>query len=32
MNRDFPGNPLGSLTYRIADFVTSRVFPLVEQA
>ncbi len=30
MNRAFPGNPRGSITYRIADFVTSRVFPLVE--
>lgn len=30
MNRAFPGNPHGSLTYRIADFVTTRVFPRVE--
>jgi predicted deacylase len=30
MNRAFPGNPLGSLTYRIAHFVNTRVFPLVE--
>jgi predicted deacylase len=25
MNRAFPGDPLGSITYRIADFVTSQV-------
>ena len=30
MNRAFPGDPKGALTYRIADFVTRRVFPLVE--
>jgi len=30
MNRAFPGNPKGSLTYRIAHFVTSRIFPLVD--
>jgi predicted deacylase len=30
MNRAFPGDELGTLTYRIAHFVTSRVFPLVE--
>ena len=30
MNRAFPGDPMGTLTYRIADFVTTRVFPLVE--
>lgn len=30
MNRAFPGDPHGSLTYRIADFVTTRVFPNVE--
>ncbi len=28
MNRAFPGNPRGSLTYRIADFVNSRIFPV----
>src|SRR5215217_2056785 len=26
MNRAFPGDPLGSLTYRIAHFVNTRVF------
>ena len=30
MNRAFPGDPHGSLTYRIAHFVTSRIFPLVD--
>jgi predicted deacylase len=30
MNRAFPGDSLGSLTYRIAHFVTTRVFPLVD--
>lgn len=30
LNRAFPGDAMGTLTYRIADFVTSRVFPLVE--
>lgn len=30
MNRAFPGDPMGTLTYRIADFVTTRIFPLVE--
>lgn len=29
MNRAFPGNPRGTLSYRIADFVKSRVFPKV---
>jgi len=29
MNRAFPGNPRGSLTYRIAHFVKTRVFPQV---
>ena len=28
MNRAFPGNPRGSVSYRIAHFVTSRIFPL----
>jgi len=27
MNRAFPGNPGGSISYRIASFVKSRVFP-----
>jgi predicted deacylase len=30
MNRAFPGDPGGTLTYRIAHFVTTRVFPLVD--
>ena len=30
LNRAFPGDPKGTLTYRIADFVTTRIFPLVE--
>lgn len=30
MNRAFPGDPKGSLTYRIAHFVTTRIFPLVD--
>ncbi|MCW5852895.1 MAG: succinylglutamate desuccinylase/aspartoacylase family protein [Anaerolineae bacterium] len=30
LNRAFPGAPRGSLTYRIADFVTTRIFPQVE--
>lgn len=30
MNRAFPGDPRGSLTYRIADFVNTRIFPLVD--
>jgi predicted deacylase len=30
MNRAFPGDPGGSLTYRIADFVSTRIFPIVE--
>ena len=30
MNRVFPGDPKGTLTYRIADFVTTRIFPLVD--
>jgi predicted deacylase len=29
MNRAFPGNPRGSISYRIADFVKSHVFPRV---
>lgn len=29
MNRAFPGNPRGSLSYRIAHFVKTRVFPQV---
>ena len=28
MNRAFPGNPRGTLSYRISNFVTTRVFPL----
>jgi predicted deacylase len=28
MNRAFPGNPRGSVSYRIAHFVTSQIFPL----
>jgi predicted deacylase len=28
MNRAFPGNPRGTVSYRIADFVKSRIFPL----
>ena len=30
MNRAFPGAPKGTLTYRIAHFVTSRVLPRVD--
>ena len=30
MNRAFLGDPQGTLTYRIADFVTTRIFPLVD--
>jgi predicted deacylase len=30
MNRAFPGDPRGSMTYRIAHFVTSRIFPRVD--
>ena len=30
LNRAFPGDPRGSLTYRIADFVNTRIFPLVD--
>ena len=30
MNRAFPGNPRGSITYRMADFVTQRLFPHVD--
>jgi predicted deacylase len=30
MNRAFPGDPRGTITSRIADFVTRRVFPRVE--
>jgi predicted deacylase len=30
MNRAFPGDPRGSLTYRIAHFVTTHLFPLVD--
>lgn len=29
MNRAFPGNPRGTISYRIADFVKSHVFPKV---
>ncbi len=29
MNRAFPGNPRGSISYRIADFVRSHIFPRV---
>lgn len=29
MNRAFPGNPRGSISYRIANFVKTRVFPKV---
>jgi predicted deacylase len=29
MNRAFPGNPRGTLSYRIAHFVKSRIFPNV---
>ncbi len=32
MNRAFPGNPRGTISYRIADFVKSRVFPQVRVA
>jgi predicted deacylase len=28
MNRAFPGNPRGSISYRIAHFVKTRIFPL----
>ena len=30
MNRAFPGNPNGSISYRIAHFVKSSVFPLAQ--
>lgn len=30
MNRAFPGNPQGSLTYRIAHFVTTHILPRVD--
>ena len=30
MNRAFPGNPKGTLTYRIAHFVTTHILPLVD--
>jgi predicted deacylase len=30
MNRAFPGNPRGSISYRIADFVKTRIFPQVK--
>lgn len=30
MNRAFPGSPRGTLTARIADFVTTAIFPRVE--
>ena len=30
MNRAFPGDPGGSMTYRIAHFVTSKIFPQVD--
>lgn len=29
MNRAFPGNPRGTISYRIADFVKSHIFPRV---
>ena len=29
MNRAFPGNPRGTISYRIADFVKSHIFPKV---
>ena len=29
MNRAFPGNPRGSISYRIANFVKTRIFPQV---
>jgi N2-acetyl-L-2,4-diaminobutanoate deacetylase len=29
MNRAFPGNPEGTISYRIADFVKARIFPQV---
>ena len=29
MNRAFPGNPRGTISYRISNFVKTRVFPLV---
>ncbi|GAA2341400.1 succinylglutamate desuccinylase/aspartoacylase domain-containing protein [Dactylosporangium salmoneum] len=29
MNRAFPGDPAGSISYRIAHFVTSSIFPVV---
>jgi len=29
MNRAFPGNPSGSISYRLAHFVKSSIFPLV---
>ncbi|HWB97287.1 MAG TPA: succinylglutamate desuccinylase/aspartoacylase family protein [Bryobacteraceae bacterium] len=29
MNRAFPGNPRGSVSYRISNFVKTRIFPLV---
>ena len=28
MNRAFPGQPRGSISYRIAHFVKTRIFPL----
>jgi len=30
MNRAFPGNPKGTLTYRIANFVTTKILPQVD--
>jgi predicted deacylase len=30
MNRAFPGDPAGTISYRIAHFVTTRVLPLVD--
>ncbi len=30
LNRAFPGNPRGTITSRIANFVTTRIFPLVD--
>jgi predicted deacylase len=30
MNRAFPGDPVGTISYRIADLVKARIFPQVE--
>jgi predicted deacylase len=29
MNRAFPGDPLGTISYRIADFIRTKIFPQV---